>query len=577
VRLFFPSASPRSDLSALLGQSQAAFVGIALLSAVLNVLLLGGSIYMMLVYDMVLPGRSVPTLVGLFAMVTLVYIFQALLDHIRSKLLLRVSHSVDAGLARRVHRLIGEIARARNGDALQPMRDLDQVRGFLSGGGPTAIIDLPWMFFFIAVLFILHPLIGATVLAGGLVLVVLTVLTDSLSAAPLARVTAAASARHLAADGTRRHAEVLRALGMEGRVCEGFARISGQHLAANDRLAGVAGSLGGISKVFRLLLQSTVLTVGALLVMDGKASGGVIFASSILSSRALAPVEAAIANWRSFMAARASWRRLKALINALPALLPVQTLSAPVASLSVEGLSVIAAGTDRQTVRNVSFRAQAGEAIAILGPSGCGKSTLMRALVGAVPSAGGAVRLDGAALEQWAPDVLGRHIGYLPQNVELLGGTIAANISRFDADAAPDRIVDAAKLAGVHQLVLDLPDGYNSAVGQDGSALSAGQRQRIALARAVYGDPFLIALDEPNSNLDEAGERALADAVRAATARGAIVLIVAHRASILDAVHKVLLMQDGEVRAFGSKEAIIPDRRRPVRMPERIGHVGEAA
>ncbi len=576
MRLFFPSASPRSDLASILSQSRAAFVGIALLSAVLNVLLLGGSIYMMLVYDMVLPGRSIPTLLGLFAMVTAVYVFQALLDHIRSRLLLNVSKSVDIGLSRRVHRLIGEIARTRGGDALQPMRDLDTVRGFLSGGGPTAIIDLPWMFFFIAVLFILHPLIGATVLAGGLVLVTLTFLTDRLSATPMERVTATASQRHLAAEGSRRHAEVLRALGMEGRVGEGFAQISRQHLAANDRLASVAGTLGGISKVVRLLLQSTVLTVGALLVMDGRASGGVIFASSILSSRALAPVEMAIANWRGFIAARSSWRRLKALMNALPREAPLHALPAPVASLSVEGLSVCPSGTDRMTVRGVTFRAEAGEAIAVLGPSGCGKSTLVRALVGVAQPAAGAVRLDGATLDQWCADDLGRHIGYLPQNVELLGGTVAANISRFEPEASSDAIVTAATLAGVHQLVLQLPDGYNSPVGQDGSALSAGQRQRIALARALYGNPFLIVLDEPNSNLDEAGEKALADAVRAATARGAIVVLVAHRASILDAVHKVLLMQDGEVRAFGPKEAIVPDRRRPLRMPERIGQTTPA-
>ena len=555
-----PAPSPRSELARILGQSRQAFVGIAVISTVLNVLLLAGSIYMMLVYDLVLPSRSVPTLVGLFALVTVMYGFQAALDLIRAGLLRKVAATLDIGLAARVHRLIATLARTHpDRDSMQPMRDLQSVCGFLGGAGPTALIDLPWMFFFIAVLFLLHPLIGLTVLVGGVLLVGLTLLADRLSREPVARLTALASARGKVAESTSRHAEVLHALGMEGRAAAAWTHIGREHLDAQERVSGVAGTLGGLSKIARLLLQSLVLTVGALLVMDGRASGGVIFASSILSSRALAPVELAIANWRGFVGARQSWARLTGLLDQLGDTPALPALPAPKATLSVEGLTLAPPGADRATVSGVSFAVRAGEAAAVLGPSGCGKSTLARALVGALAPRAGAVRLDGAALDQWTPDALGPHIGYLPQSVELLAGTVAQNIARFDPEAPAEAVVAAAKLAGVHDLILRLPDGYSTQVGLDGAALSAGQRQRIGLARALFGDPFLVVLDEPNSNLDRAGEDALAAAVTAACARGAAVVVIAHRPSILAAVHKVLLMEDGRVRAFGPRDQILPD------------------
>ncbi len=568
MRLPARPAAPRSELAAILGRSRRAFVGIALLSTALNVILLGGSIYMMLVYDLVLPSRSVPTLLELFVMIMVVYVFQALLELIRSGLLRHVAATLDVDLGERIHRMIGQIARTRPGqDSLQPMRDLDQVRTFLSGGGPTALIDLPWMFFFIAVLFILHPLIGLTVLLGGFVLIGLTILTDRLSAEPTARLTALASARHMVADGSRRHAEALRALGMEARVGQTWTRVSGQYLAAQERMASVAGTLGGINKVFRMLLQSLVLTVGAMLVMRGQASGGVIFASSILSSRALAPVELAIANWRGFVSARQSWARLRGHLSTLPGGDKAEMLPPPRNRLTVENLSLAPPGSERLTVRNASFRVMAGEAVAVIGPSGCGKSTLIRGLIGVLPPAAGSVRLDGASLDQWPSDTLGRHIGYLPQNVELLSGTVAENIARFEPDASSEDIVAAARLAGVHDLILHLPEGYNTPVGVDGASLSGGQRQRLALARALYGDPFLIILDEPNSNLDQTGEQALAEAVRASCARGAIVILVAHRPSILAAVDLVVLMRDGQVIGFDRKEALVPDLLPPADAP----------
>jgi len=293
-------------------------------------------------------------------------------------------------------------------------------------------------------------------------------------------------------------------------------------------------------------------------VLEGEATGGVIFASSIISSRALAPVEAAIAQWRGFVGARQAWQRLKGLIGLMPADFSTELLPPPKERLSVENVTLGPPGSGQKTVRGVTFLVEAGEAVAIIGPSGCGKSTLARSLVGIWPLADGHVRLDGADFRQWPPEVIGRHIGYVPQNVELLDGSIAENISRFEPNAKSEDVIAAARMAGVHDLILRLPEGYNSQVGPDGRSLSGGQRQRIALARALYGDPFMIVLDEPNSNLDAEGEEALAGAISQARARGAVVVIIAHRPSILSSTNLVLLMKDGVAKAFGPTQKIIP-------------------
>lgn len=553
-------------LNLILHHARRAMIATFVLSAALNVLLLSGSLYMMMVYDMVLPSRSVPTLVGLAVLVLIAYIFQGVLEFIRSRVLLHFSAAVDIDLNSDVHALICLLSRTQaDMDSLQPMRDLDQLRQFLAGPGPSALVDLPWMLFFIVILFLLHPYLGLTVLVGGAILIFLTYLTERLTAEKNKRLLILAGARQQVADVSRRHAEVLTALGMQGRVAERWRRSSGQFLAAQERLNYIANSLSNLTKILRMVLQSGVLTVGALLVLEDQASGGVIFASSILSSRALAPVEAAIANWRGFVGARQGWARLKALILAMPPTTTGDILAPPERTLAVENVSLGPPGTQRLTVQGVSFGLSAGQAVAILGPSGCGKSTLVRALAGIWPLAAGAVRLDGADLAQWPPDTLGRHIGYLPQNVELIAGTVAENIARFDPAAKSEDIIAAARLAGVHDLILHLPEGYNSQVGADGRALSGGQRQRIGLARALYGNPFLIVLDEPNSNLDASGEEALASALADVRARGAIVVAVAHRPSLLQSVDLVLLMREGRAVAFGPKEKLIgnllPDRR----------------
>lgn len=552
-------AFARAKLDAIRGHAKRAVMSIAVVSAVLNILLLSGSLYMLLVYDMVLPSGSVPTLFGIALMLLVAYAFQGVLDFIRARLLIHFAAAVDVDLARETHSMIRLLSRTQaRADSLQPMRDLDQVRSFLSGMGPTALVDLPWILFFMVILFLLHPYLGLTVLVGGLILIYLTYLTEKMTSPRAQQLSTFNARRMVEADTARRHAEPLRAMGMESRMADRWVKAGEQFLGAQEQLSSVSATLSNITKVMRMVLQSAILTVGALLVIAGEATGGIIIASSILGSRALAPVESAIANWRSFVSARQSWTRLRDLLLATPDDETVDILPRPSQLLAVEEATLGPPGTDLRTVEGVSFSVRAGHAVAVLGASGSGKSTLVRALTNIWPLESGAVRLDGAELDQWPPDTLGRHVGYLPQNVELIGGTVAANIARFDPQATPEKIIAAARLAGVHDLILRLPDGYNSDVGTDGRALSGGQRQRIALARALYDDPFMIVLDEPNSNLDTEGEEALAKAVRHVCDRGGIVILVAHRPSILAAVDNVLLMRDGQAVAYGPKQKIVP-------------------
>ncbi|WP_197277220.1 type I secretion system permease/ATPase [Sphingomonas profundi] len=548
-----------SELRAALERCRSAIVGVALMSAVLNILLLGGSMYMMLVYDMVLPSRSVPTLIGLLVMVAVVYVFQALIEMIRGRMLVGIAAALDGRMRGRIHDIVQRLSlrRAVPGDGLQPIHDLDQIRNFLAGNGPGALIDLPWMFFFIAILFLFHPWLGVTALAGGLVLVALTFATDRVSRAPMRYNTAISSARSALANAARRNADVIHALGMRRRVAAGWEDVSRHQLGSQEKLNQATGTLGSASKIFRQFLQSSVLTVGALLVIDGKASGGVIFAGSFLTARALAPVELAIANWRGFVAARQGWARLTQLLQSMPPEAAVTPLPAPGASVEIEHLTLVPPGAEQASVVDVTFRMEAGEAVGVIGPSASGKSSLVRGIVGVWTPARGTVRIDGAALDQWDSDALGAHIGYLPQSVSLMEGTVAQNIARFDPEAAPEAIIAAARSAGVHDLILHLKDGYETQVGPAGQTLSAGQQQRVALARALFGAPFLVVLDEPNSNLDAEGEAALAEAIRGVRARKGIVILVAHRPAALAVVDKVLVMREGRLRAFGPRDEVL--------------------
>jgi ATP-binding cassette subfamily C protein len=552
------AAASRSALGETLRTFRNAFLGVALMSCVVNLLYLTGSIFMLEIYDRVLPSRSVSTLVGLILLAGGLYVAQGILDLIRGRILLRIGTALDDAFSARV---FGTVVRlplvSGNNEGLQPLRDLDNIRSFLSGMGPSALFDLPWLPVYLAICFMFHPWIGATALVGAIILVMLTVLTEVLMRMRSAKSVNVARHRSEIAAAGRRNAEVLRAMGMSRHITRQWKDLNRRYLADNQRTNDVAGSLGAVAKVFRMALQSAVLGVGAYLVIHQEATAGIIIAGSILSARALAPVDMAIANWKGFVASRQSWRRLNSLLNVLPPDGAPMLLDAPSRRLSVENVSIVPPGGRKAVVHDATFALDAGRGLGIIGPSGSGKSSLMRAVVGVWSPVSGTVRLDSAALNQWSSDDLGRHIGYLPQDVELFEGSIAQNISRHDPDAKPEAIIAAARHAGVHEMIVEMPDGYETQIGPDGGVLSAGQAQRVALARALYGDPFLIVLDEPNSNLDAEGDEALTRAIRAARARGAIVVVVAHRPVGIEGVDLLLVMKEGRVQAFGAKDAVL--------------------
>ena len=566
-------AEARSEISTFLVSCRRVFWALAIFSGISNLLMLNGSFFMLQVYDRVLPGRSIPTLVALLTLAALLYVLQGGLDLVRSRISSRVGRHLDERLGLRVYDSIVRLPlKTRgDGDGLQPLRDLDQVRSFLASGGPTALLDLPWMPLYLAICFLFHFWIGMTALVGGLILVFLTALTETRTRAP-----ATASSRHAAVRSAlvvegRRNAEVLQAMGMRRQAALRWQEVNRKYLAAQERSGDIASGLGGASKVFRALLQSCVLAVGACLVISQESTAGIIIAGSILTARALAPVEVAIANWKGFVAARQAADRLDKLLKLLPSEVEPLELPPPTRELTVEQLHVVAPGSEKQLLANVSFSLRSGQAVGIIGPSGAGKSTLARALVCIWPQSRGKIKLDNAALEHWSSESLGRYIGYLPQDIELFDGSIAANIARFDTKATAASVLEASKAAGAHDVILSLPDAYSTRVGEAGMSLSAGQRQRIGLARAFYGNPFLVVLDEPTSNLDSDGEEALTEAILKLRRRGGIAVVVAHRPKALEGVDHVLVVGDGKMQSFGPKDIVL---KKVLRTPTPLRVVG---
>jgi ATP-binding cassette subfamily C protein len=551
--------SPASEIALALRACRGAFFGIGIFSCFVNILALSGSLFMMEVYDRVIPSHSIPTLVGLFGLVALLYFFQGMLDLMRSRLLNRIGASLDQALSSRIYgAVVGLQLRApATAEANQPLRDLDAIRGFLSSPGPTAFFDLPWLPFYLGLCFFFHVWLGVTVLCGALVLIVLTLLTDIMTRRATRDAARQSVARTRLLEMSRRNAEVLVAMGMVGRMRTRWQEASRRYIDAQQSATDVSGGFGGIGRVFRMLLQSGVLAVGAYLVIHQEATGGIILAGSILSGRALAPIDLTISNWKAFAASRQAKTRLDKLLHLLPEETMPMQLPPPQFAFSVQGLSASPPETQKLTVQDISFVLKPGNGLGVIGPSGSGKSTLARLLVGIWKPQRGLIRIDGAALDQWSSEALGAHIGYLPQDVELFEGTVGENIARFEPQAEPHRIIAAAQAAYVHDLILGLPQGYDTRIGEQGERLSSGQRQRIALARALYGDPFLVVLDEPNSNLDSEGEEALTRAMLAVRERQGIVIVVAHRPSALAAVDLVLAMAAGRAQAVGPKEEVL--------------------
>lgn len=534
-------------------------VGIA--STLLNLLVFSGSAYMMLVYDSVLPSRSIPTLVGLFLMLVLLYVFQSVFEAIRSEALLGVANGVHDDLFAAVH--YATVSRPLRsgpdrGDGLQFTRDLDSIHTFLAGQGPTALIDLPWVIVFMIVLFALHWWLGLTALIGSVVMATLAILSNRRTQDGSKEIATITGRRSAAALSEIRFAESALAMGMQDRLVARTAAWEDDFIAAQSFLSRTVARLGGASRAFRMLLQSLILTVGALLVIDGKASGGVILASSVLSGRALSPVDMAIANWRGWVAARTGWGRVVQAIGTFrrpPA--RTVTLARPANELSLRDVWMNPPGLQRFTLQGISLTLTPGQALAVIGPSAAGKTTLVRAILGIWKPARGEVRLDGATLDQWDAETLGSYFGYVPQSVDLVDGTIGQNIARFDAEATSERVIAAARAAGIHEVILALPDGYETQVSGGGVELSSGQRQRVGLARALYGDPFLLVLDEANSNLDATGDAALADAVNGVKARGGIVIMITHRPATLGPATHLAVINGGRLVDYGEKDAVL--------------------
>jgi PrtD family type I secretion system ABC transporter len=551
---------PNGELGAALRASRGAIVAAAVASGLMNLLMLAGPLFMLQVYDRVLPSRSLPTLVGLFLLIIILFAFLGLFEALRGRLLTRVGRAFADTLSTRVFQaLMTDALQTRAaGDDLRPLRDVDAIRNFLSSNGLAALFDMPWVPLYIGVCFAFHPLLGLAVLGGAVVLCSLALFSEGMTRKATRDLLVVGAARNTLGETARRNVEVVHALGMRGWMEGRWLREGSVYLDHQQRTADVTGGLGSVSHMMRMTLQSGVLALGAYLVIMQEASAGIMLAAAVVSVRALAPVELAIANWRSFIAVRQSWARLHELLTAVPSAPQKVRLPAPTQTLRLTALSLVAPGSTTTVLHDVNFSLAAGSALGVIGPSGSGKSSLARALAGAWAAARGVIRLDNATLDQWEDDHRGRFIGYLPQDIELFTGTVAENITRFDPNADPDALIAAARAAGVHDTILRLPKGYEMEVGEAGRFLSGGQRQRIALARALYGEPFLVILDEPNSNLDAAGDKALAEAIGATRARGGIVILIAHRPSALAAVDQILVLNEGHVHACGPREKILP-------------------
>jgi PrtD family type I secretion system ABC transporter len=529
------------------------------LSAVVNVLALTGSIYMMQVYDRVLASRSVPTLVALSLLVLGVYVIQAGLEILRGQVLVRLGSRIDRRLMASAHEASTRLPMQGHAAAqsLQPIRDVETVRSFLSGQGPVAILDMPWMPIYVVFIFLLHPALGLFTLGGALVLVALTAHTEFRVRHLSKSANDAARQRLTIAEASERNAEAIAAMGFTRRLVRRFETANSEHLSAQQRLGDVVGGSSAATRVFRMVLQSAILGLGAYLTIQGTLSAGAIIAASIVASRALAPIELAIGQWRSFVAMRQAAERLNGAFALLAADSERLELPAPTKKLSVENITLVAPGSQRAVLTDVSFELEAGQVLAVVGPSAAGKSSLARALTAAWRPARGAVRLDDAALQNWSPEQLGGHIGYLPQDVQLLDGTITENIARFEEEPDPAEVIKAAQAAGVHEMILRFPEGYETRIGTQGMVLSGGQRQRIALARALYRSPFLVILDEPNSNLDSDGDAALLAALQSVKQRGGIGVVIAHRQGVLAVCDKVAVIAGGTLTAIGPRDEIM--------------------
>lgn len=552
-----PSGTHQSELRAALADFHRAFVSLGVFSCFINLLMIVPSIYMLQVYDRVLASRNQTTLIMLTLIMLAAYLLMSFLEFVRAYTLIRLSSRLDSKLVDRVFKAAFEQnLKVPGSNAGQSLHDLMGVRQFLTGNGLFAFFDAPWFPFYAIVIFLFHPVLCYVAMGGAAMLVGLTYLTEKLTKTPLSEANKLNMAASNFATNNLRNAEVIESMGMLPNVQSRWYEMHTKHLhwqaIASDRAAIISQS----SKFIRMTLQSLMLGIGAFLVIKGEMTPGGMIAASILSGRMLAPVELAIGSWKQLVSARSSWNRLELLLHHFPRQDKGMALPKPKGLVQAENVVAGAPGSKMAIIKGVSFVIQPGEVVAILGASASGKTTLARLLVGVWPTLNGKVRLDGSDIYTWNKTDLGPSMGYLPQDIELFDGTLAENICRF-GEVDSEKVVSAAQRAGVHEIILRLPNGYDTKIGANSGALSGGQRQRVGLARAMYGDPSFIVLDEPNSNLDDAGEAALVRAILDLKSQGTTVIVISHRVSTLVAADKIMVMREGTIAAFGPRDEIL--------------------
>ncbi len=551
------SQNQENSLKSVLKACKGSFLAVGFFSLFVNILMLVPSFYMLQVYNRVIASKSETTLVMLTLILLVLMLTQGALEQVRSRIMVRASTRMDVLLSRYVYQASFKRALDSGGmDAsAQPLSDLLGLRQFLTGSGLFAFFDVPWLPVYLGVMFLFHPWFGWLAVSCALIMLLIAILNEGLTRPALSEANRQNLAANLYVTKTLRNAEVIQSMGMQETLMGRWAGRQQSVLRLQSQTSDKAGVIGTVSKTFRILTQSLVLGLGAWLVIEQEINPGMMMAGSILMGRALSPIDQLIGGWKGFISARGQYARLNEVLDQQLAEPERMSLPAPVGQVSAENLIVCAPGSKVPIIRNLSFRTPAGAVIGVIGPSASGKSTLVRALLGIWVPQHGVVRLDGADITRWNRTELGPHIGYLPQDIELFEGSISENIARFgEVDA--EKVVQAARMAGVHDMILQLPEGYDTTIGEGGN-LSGGQRQRIGLARALYGQPRLVVLDEPNSNLDDTGERALARAIQQLKASQATVFLVTHRTSILAQVDLLLMLREGTLALYGPRDEVL--------------------
>ena len=553
-----------------LRQSMGSFAAVGLFSMVHNLLMLASPVFMLQIYDRVLASGSIPTLIALSGVVLALFLVSGLLDLIRARVLVRIGLALDERVGRRLFEASTRQALATGQEASRALREFEVLRGFIAGPGPVAFFDLPWTPLYVALLFVFHPVLGAVALVSVLLLVVIARITELVTRRDTAAAMEASCRSQDLGEAGHRHAGVLYAMGFAGDFRERWSSVNRHATLIHSRMTDRLMHLQAATKALRLILQSAMLAAGAWLAIRGEITAGMIVAASILLGRGLAPLEQAIGQWRNLARARAAYRELERLFSATPPLERRTALPVPRGQLEIRELRAAAPGTNRLVLKGLSFAVGPGEILAVIGPSAAGKSTLAKCLVGIQPWHSGEIRLDGARIDHWEQDALGRHIGYMPQECELFAGTVRDNICRFDPAGTDEDVTGAAMLARAHEMILSLPSGYDTRLGPDARELSAGQRQRIALARALFRDPVLIVLDEPNSNLDSYGDAALIDAIAELKRRGRTIIIVSHRSTAIARADLVLAIDNGVQRAIGKRDDVLSRLQQAMRAEQAV-------